>query len=164
MSKIDEIDKKISDLLLEDGRMSCVEIARRIGNITERAVRYRIDRLITKGIIEIHGNVSARKLGFNVFADVFVEVEPGLVLDVAHRIATHECVSYVACATGERDISVQIFARDNAELYTFVTEVIGKIAGVRRTQTTFIPLIIKDDHIWPIPNTCVTVQKPIKSH
>lgn len=155
MSKIDEIDKKISDLLIEDGRMTCVEIARRIGNITERAVRYRIDRLIKKGIVEIRGNVNARNLGFHVFADVFIEVEPGLVIEVARKIAEFESVSYVACATGERDISVQIFAKDNAELYTFVTDVISRIPGVRRTHTSFVPVIIKDDHCFPIPSICV---------
>jgi len=156
MSKIDEIDKKISDLLIEDGRMSCVEIARRIGNITERAVRYRIDRLIKKGIISVKGNVSARALGFSVFADVFIEVEPGLVLEVARKIAEFEYVSYVACATGERDISVQIFSKDNTELYTFVTDVLSRIPGVRRTHTSFVPLIIKDDQKWPIPSSYVT--------
>jgi Lrp/AsnC family transcriptional regulator for asnA, asnC and gidA len=155
MSKIDDIDKKISDLLIEDGRMTCVEIARRIGNITERAVRYRIDRLIKRGIIDIRGNVNAKNLGFNVFADVFIEVEPGLVIEVARKIAEFECVSYVACATGERDISVQIFAKDNTELYTFVTDVISRISGVRRTHTSFVPVIIKDDHCWPIPSICV---------
>jgi Lrp/AsnC family transcriptional regulator for asnA, asnC and gidA len=155
MSKIDDIDKKISDLLIEDGRMTCVEIARRIGNITERAVRYRIDRLIKRGIIDIRGNVNAKNLGFNVFADVFIEVEPGLVIEVARKIAEFECVSYVACATGERDISVQIFAKDNTELYTFVTDVISRIPGVRRTHTSFVPVIIKDDHCWPIPSICV---------
>jgi DNA-binding Lrp family transcriptional regulator len=155
MSKIDDIDKKISDLLIQDGRMTCVEIARRVGNITERAVRYRIDRLIKKGIIDIRGNVNAKNLGFNVFADVFLEVEPGQVLEVARKIAEFESVSYVACATGERDISVQIFARDNTELYTFVTDVISRIAGVRRTHTSFVPVIIKDDHRWPIPSICI---------
>lgn len=155
MSKIDEIDKKISDLLIEDGRMTCVEISRRIGNITERAVRYRIDRLIKKGIISIRGNVNALNLGFHVFADVFIEVEPGQVIEVARKIADFEQVSYVACATGERDISVQIFAKDNTELYTFVTDVISRIPGVRRTHTSFVPVIIKDDHRFPIPSNCV---------
>lgn len=155
MSKIDNTDRKISDLLIQDGRMSCVEIARRLGNITERAVRYRINRLIKNGIIDIRGNVNARNLGFSVFADVFIEVEPGLILDVARKIAEFETVSYVACATEERDIRVQIFARSNEELYIFVTDVISKINGVRKTRISFVPIIIKDDHHWQIPSICI---------
>lgn len=155
MPKIDPIDKKISDLLILDGRMSCSEIAKRIGGITERAVRYRIDRMVKEGIISIRGNVNARGLGMPVFADVFIEVEPALVQEVALKIAEYELVSYVACSTGETDISIQVFARDNGDLYRFVTEIIGRIPGVRKTHTSLVPLVIKDDHLWHIPEVLV---------
>ena len=38
----------------------------------------------------------------------------------------YECVSYVAYAIGDTDLSVQVVAHDNNEVYRFVTEVIGK--------------------------------------
>jgi len=155
MTKIDIIDKKISDLLIEDGRMSCSKIAERIGKISERAVRYRIERLIKNKVISIHGNVNAEGLGLVVFADVFIEVEPSLVLQIANLIAGYESVSYVACSTGQNDISIQVFAHDNNELFSFVTDIIGKIPGVRKTHISFVPLSIKDDHIWHIPSFCV---------
>ncbi len=155
MVKLDRMDKQISDLLIENGRMSCAEISKRITGITERAVRYRIERLIRNGIITIHGNVNARGLGLHVFADVFIEVEPAQVQEIARRIAEYEMVSYVACSTGETDISIQVFARDNRDLYQFVTEVIGRIPGVRKTHTSLVPLIIKDDHVWHIPTNCI---------
>lgn len=155
MIKIDAIDRKISDLLIEDGRMSCSKIASRIGKISERAVRYRIERLIKNKVIAIHGNVNAEGLGLVVFADVFIEVEPSLVLQIAQQIAEYESVSYIACSTGQNDISIQVFAHDNNELFSFVTDVIGKIPGVRKTHISFVPLKIKDDHIWHIPSFCV---------
>ncbi len=159
MFKIDIIDKKISDLLIEDGRMSCSAIAKRIGGISERAVRYRIERLITNKIIQVHGNVNPRKLGLQVFADVFIEVEPAQVQEIARKLAEYESVSYVACSTGESDISIQVVAKDNQELYNFVTEVIGQISGVRKTHTSLVPLIIKDDHVWHIPSYCIVDEK-----
>ncbi len=159
MFKIDAIDKKISDLLIEDGRMSCSAIAKRIGGISERAIRYRIERLITNNIIQIHGNVNARGLGLQVFADVFIEVEPAQVQEIAKKLAVYESVSYVACSTGETDISIQVVARDNQELYHFVTEIVGRIPGVRKTHTSFVPLIIKDDHVWHIPSYCIVEDK-----
>ncbi|PKO02026.1 MAG: Lrp/AsnC family transcriptional regulator [Chloroflexi bacterium HGW-Chloroflexi-5] len=155
MTKIDAIDKRISDLLIEDGRMSCSKIAERIGKISERAVRYRIERLIKNKIISIHGNVNAEGLGLVVFADVFIEVEPSLVFQIAKLLAEYESVSYVACSTGQNDISIQVFAHDNNELFSFVTDIIGKIPGVRKTHISFVPLRIKDDHIWHIPSFCV---------
>jgi Lrp/AsnC family transcriptional regulator for asnA, asnC and gidA len=133
--------------------MSCADIARAIGGITERTVRYRLERLIAEKVIAVSAIVDPKSIGFPVVADVFIEVEPGQVLEVAYKLAAYEMITYVACATGERDISVQIAARDNQELYRFVTEVIGRIAGVRRTTTSIVPMIIKDDAHWQIPET-----------
>ena len=155
MIKIDTIDKQISDLLLEDGRMSCARIAAQIGGITERTVRYRIERLIAKGIIAIRANVIAESLGLDVCADVFIECDPSLVAEIAKQLATFESISYIAYSTGENDISIQLFARSNSELFNFVTNVIGKIPGVRRTHTSFVPIKVKDDHVWPIPSYLV---------
>jgi len=61
-------------------------------------------------------------------------VEPGRVLDVARKMAEYERISYVACSTGDRDISIQVVARDNAELYQFVAEVLGNVPGVRKND------------------------------
>lgn len=155
MLKIDEIDKRISDLLINDGRMSCPEVARQIGNISERSVRYRIERLIKNGIISVRGSVNASAIGFPVVGDVFLEVEPGLVQEIANKLAEYEMISYIACSTGENDISLQILARDHTELYNFVTNEISKISGVRRTHTSFVPFIVKNDQCWPIPPSCV---------
>ena len=155
MLKIDLIDKQISDLLIEDGRMSCSKIAARIGKISERAVRYRIDRLIKNKVIAVHGNVNAEGLGLVVFADVYIEVEPPLILKIAQQLAQYESVPYIACSTGQTDISIQVFSHDNNELFAFVTDVISQIPGVRKTHISFVPLKIKDDHIWHIPSFCI---------
>ncbi len=139
MSKIDKIDWKIVNLLMEDGRMPAAEIARRIGGISERVVRYRIDRLVKEEMILISAIPHPQAFGFNVSADVFIEVEPGSIREVAEILAQHECVSYVACSIGERDVSVQVLAHDNAELYDFATQVIGQLPGVRKTTTYIVP-------------------------
>jgi Lrp/AsnC family transcriptional regulator, regulator for asnA, asnC and gidA len=153
--KIDSIDKQIVDLLTEDGRMSCADIARQIGNITERSVRYRLQRLLDEKVVAVSAVVDPRAVGFPVVADVFIEVEPGQIHDLAKKLADYDIVTYVACATGERDISIQVVARNNQELYTFVTEVLGRISGVRRTSTSLVPLIVKDDSRWRIPQSVV---------
>ena len=155
MIKIDAVDKQISDLLLEDGRMSCAKIASRIGGISERAVRYRIKRLIENHVISVRGNVNAEALGLNVCADVFIEVEPASVLEIAKKLAEYEVVSYIAYSTGDTDISIQVFAHNNSELFSFVTEVVGKIPGVRKTHISFVPIKIKDDHVWTIPSSVI---------
>ena len=151
MYKIDNIDVKIADLLMQDGRMACSEIARRIGGVTERAIRYRLERLIENHVITVTAVVNPKTLGYPVVADVLLEVEADSIREVAEKMKTFECVSYVAYSIGETDVSVQVIARDAVDVYEFVTGIIGKTAGVRKTTTSIVPQVLKDVYQWRIP-------------
>jgi Lrp/AsnC family transcriptional regulator for asnA, asnC and gidA len=155
MYKIDNIDFQIVNMLMEDGRMRAAEIARRLGNKSERAVRYRIDRMIEDNVIMLSAIVNPKSFGLTVVADVLLEVESDSILDVAKKVTGYENVSYVACSIGETDISMQVLAGDTSEVYRFVTEVIGKIPGVRKTTTSIVPLVLKDVFQWRIPSSMV---------
>jgi Lrp/AsnC family transcriptional regulator for asnA, asnC and gidA len=157
-TKLDQLDKEIIDLLTKDGRMSCAEIAREIGTVSERSVRYRLEKLIEENVIRVNAIPVPQALDYSVVADVFIEVETGQVLEIARRIASYDLVSYVACSTGESDISIQIIAPNNRELYEFVTEVLGKIPGVRKTTTSMVPFIVKDN--WRIPKAVFRDSRP----
>jgi len=151
MYKIDKTDLAIINLLMEDGRMPSAEVARRLGDLSERVARYRIERLIREGVIKVSAIANPQTVGFTVVADVLLEVESDSILEVARKMTEFECVSYVACAIGATDVSVQIVARDTAEVYRLVTEVIGKVPGVRKTITSIVPLVLKDIYQWRIP-------------
>jgi Lrp/AsnC family transcriptional regulator for asnA, asnC and gidA len=151
MYEFDKTDIKIVNLLLEDGRMSASEMSRRIGDISERAIRYRVDRMIEDGVIQISAVVSPEALGLNIKADIWLEVEADTVLDVAKKMASFENVTYVACGIGQNDISIQVVAKDTAEIYYFVTEVVRKVPGVRKTTTSIVPIILKDVYQWRVP-------------
>ena len=151
MYEIDKTDVKIVNLLLEDGRLPASEIARRMGDISERAVRYRIDRMIEEGVIYVSAIVSPQAFGFDTRADVWLEVESDKILDVANKMAEFENVSYVACAIGETDVSIQVVAKDTGEVYRFVTEVVRKVPGVRKTVTSIVPIVLKDVYQWRVP-------------
>jgi Lrp/AsnC family transcriptional regulator for asnA, asnC and gidA len=151
MYEFDRIDIRIVNLLLEDGRMSASEMSRRMADISERAVRYRIDRMIDEGVIQISAVVSPEALGFAIKADVWLEVESDLILDVAKKMAAFENVTYVACGIGQNDISIQVVAKDTAEIYHFVTDVVRKVVGVRKTTTSIVPIILKDVYQWRVP-------------
>ena len=160
MSELDKTDKKIINLLMENGRMPASEIARRIGGISARVVRYRIDQIVKEGYIQISAITNPKSLGYLVTADVFLEVESGEINNVATAASEYECVSYVACSIGERDISIQVVGHDTNEVYQFVTNILGKIPGVRKTTTSIVPLIIKDVYQWRIPDTaCISNDK-----
>ena len=151
MYNFDKSDIKIVNLLLDDGRMPASEVARRIGDISERAVRYRIDRMVEEGVIRISAVAKPQAFGLTTIADVWLQVESDRILEVARKMAEYDNVSYVACGIGESDVSIQIVAKDTAEIYQFITEVVRKVPGVRKTTTSIVPLIIKDVYQWRIP-------------
>ena len=150
--KPDHTDSQIIRLLNEDGRISSAEIARRLGDVSARTVTNRIEALSREGIINIRAVVNPETVGYGVLADVFIEIEPGRLLEVAERVAEFPEISYVACATGDTDVIISVRARDIKEFYNFVIEVIGKIPGVRHTQTFLLPLKIKNIASWMPPD------------
>ncbi len=152
MDKLDRTDWEIIALLNEDGRMPSAEIARRLGKVSARTVTNRIEALTGKGIIDIRAIVNPEMVGYGVLADVFIEVEPAQVREVAEGVARFSQVSYVACATGDSDVSISVTARNIEELFNFVTEKVGKIPGVRRTQSYILPFKIKDLDTWLPPD------------
>lgn len=155
MYEFDNIDIRIVNFLLEDGRMSASEVARRVGDISERAIRYRIDRMVQEGVIQISAVVNPDAFGLTINADVWIEVESDQILEVAKKLAVYDNVRYVACGIGQNDISIQLVAKDAAEVYHFVTDVVRKVPGVRKTTTSIVPIILKDVYQWRIPEKVV---------
>jgi Lrp/AsnC family transcriptional regulator, regulator for asnA, asnC and gidA len=153
MYEFDKTDIKIVNLLLEDGRMSASEMSRRLGNISERLIRYRIDRMVTAGVIQISAIVNPEALGLTIKADIWIEVGADQVLEVAKKMSALENVTYVACGIGQNDVSIQVVAKDPAEVYYFVTEVVRKVPGVLKTTTSIVPIVLKDVYQWRIPDS-----------
>jgi Lrp/AsnC family transcriptional regulator, regulator for asnA, asnC and gidA len=139
---VDPLDRAIITRLQQDGRMSSAEIARQL-SVAERTVRARIDRLVNDNVIRLVATIVPATAGYAVTADVFLEVEAGRIHDIATLIAEKPEVGYVGLSTGDRDISIQIHAPSVEALYDFVTNELGTLPGVVRTNTFIIPKIIK---------------------
>jgi Lrp/AsnC family transcriptional regulator for asnA, asnC and gidA len=150
---LDAIDRQIAALLSENGRISSAEMTRRIGHLSERAVRYRIERLVRAGVVKVTAVVNPQAVGYRVTGDVIIEVAPGMLQAVAEQLCGLDNISYVAGSVGDGDLSAQVYARDTEDLLRFVDEVIGKVQGVSRTRTVVVPWKLKDVYQWRIPET-----------
>jgi len=151
MHEPDGIDWQIIKLLMGNGRLSSADISRQLGDISARTVTNRIEILTEKGIINIRSIVNPESIGYCVLADVFIEVEPGQLRNVADHLRHYPQISYIALATGETDIIISVRAKEIDELYDFVIETIGRIPGVRHTKTFPLPLNLKDITSWLPP-------------
>jgi len=149
--KIDETDRKILKCLHVDARMHSSEISRRLGNMTARAVRNRLSRLVSEGFIEIKAGAIAEKLGFPISVDINMDVEPGMVQEVAHRLVDLDETIYVAITTGDSDISATIVAESMGDLQILITEKLHSIPGIRKTKSHMLTRILKQSCDWPFP-------------
>ena len=148
MHELDGIDWQIIKLLMGNGRLSSADISRQLGDVSARTVTNRIEILTEKGIINIRSIINPESIGYCVLADVFIEVEPGQLRNVADHLGDYPQISYIALATGETDIIISVRAKEIDELYDFVIETIGRIPGVRHTKTFPLPLNLKDITSW----------------
>lgn len=149
---IDDTDRAIIDLLMDDGRMPSTHIARRLGTVSGKTVSRRLDRLLSEGMIRVVGVADHRALGFAVIADIGVETEPGRAEGVGEALAAIAQVNYVALVTGDCDVWLQMRAVDMEDLQRFILRKLHKIPGVRRTSTALLfTSALKDIDSWRIP-------------
>ena len=148
---IDDIDRAILDCLRENARMKSTEIARRLGNMTARAIRNRLDRLRKEGLIAITASAVPERLGFPISADIYVNVELGHIEQVAISLRNLDEVYYVAFTTGDSDISTSVVAGSMGGLQDFITNKLHTIPGVIKTKTYVLTKILKQSCDWPFP-------------
>lgn len=150
-SRIDEIDRAILNCLREDARMQFSEISRRLGNMTARAIRNRLDVLVSEGFVAIKAGAIHAKLGFVIDADIYVEVEPGMIRQVADSLCNLDEVIYVALSLGVTDISVTVVAVSMDAFQDFITDILHSLPGVRKTKTYILTKVLKTSCDWPFP-------------
>jgi DNA-binding Lrp family transcriptional regulator len=148
---LDEIDRRIIVLLQEDGRMSARDISRRLGDIGDRAVRYRIDRLLRSGAISVIAVVDSKRIGYPVLADVIVELPPAQVRDALTALADDELVCYLGADLERGTITLQIAARDEYEFQTWVSALVKSFDGAALIKSTVVRQVAKGSDQWPPP-------------
>ena len=144
---MDELDRLILQTLQEDGRVPFTQIAKQAG-VSETTIRGRYRNLVDRGIVRTVGIVDPLALGFQAPALMGLCVEPDKIDQVAREIAKLPEVSYLVMTLGSRDLMVEVFCRDLQHLTELITRKIGKIPGVRSTETLTIAHSYKLSYRW----------------
>jgi len=151
---LDDLDRQIMKLLREDPRMSSRVMARRLGDVSDRVVRYRIKRLLDRGVVLVQARVNPHEVGYPVVSDILIEVVPWKLAAACAKLVAMDQVCYVSTAHAGRDgreLSVEVNARDIGELATFVKSTLPRIDGIVSVRTMVVPHLVKDVADWVIP-------------
>ena len=134
--KLDGIDKKILQMLMENSRRPILEIAKNIG-ISGAAIHQRLRKLEKNNlIIGSSIKVNTKILGYTTMAFI------GIFLDRATNNKTvvnqlKEIKEILEChyTTGDWSILAKLICKDNEDLMEILTKKIQTINGVARTET-----------------------------
>ena len=147
-TRLDPIDRKILAELQADGRMTNVELAKRVGISAPPCLR-RVRTLEEAGFIRgYHADVDSRELGFEV--QVFAMV--GLVSQAEADLAAFEercrnwpLVRECHMLNGEVDFILKCVAPDLSTFQSFLTEDLLKAENVASVKTSLVIRGAKDE-------------------
>jgi DNA-binding Lrp family transcriptional regulator len=136
--RLAEVDRRLVELLTEDGRRSVNELAARAG-ISRANAYQRLARLRHEGVITgFSVRTDPRKLGLEVSALVMVNADQGSWRQLRDQLEKLPGAQYVALTAGEFDFVVLVRVPDVETLRDVVLERLQSMPQVRSTQTVFI--------------------------
>lgn len=123
LENLDEIDKRILQLLQENSRITLADIARDINELTENAIRYRIDKLEDEGYIaEYTIQLNPKKFGKNITAIFNLNVLPENINHALEYLKSIDDLTEIYLTTGNFSIIAIGYFEDNPGVTRFITE------------------------------------------
>ena len=146
--KLDPIDRHILAELQADGRMTNVELAKRVGISAPPCLR-RVRTLEEQGYINgYHAEIDSRALGFEVqvFASVRLSSQAGSDLAAfEERCREWSLVRECHMLNGEIDFILKCVAPDLSTFQSFLTDELLKADNVANVKTSLVIRCAKDE-------------------
>lgn len=141
---LDEKDGKIVEMLMKNGRVSFLDMARKL-RISESTVRKRVSEMEKHGVIKGYtAVVDPSNLGYESVALVGIDAKPESFLKVAKKLTELENVRFVATSSGDHMIMTEIWMQNSHGLGNFIREKIESMEGVIRTCPAIITERLKE--------------------
>ncbi len=135
---LDDVDRKIVDVLAADGRTSMRSLATTL-HISRASAYNRVERLEKSGVITGYGaRLDPRKLGLGLSAYIYLSISQHGWRDVRDKVLQFENVVHAAMVTGDADIVLLVRTRDVEELRQLVIGRLQEMPEIRSTQTVMI--------------------------
>jgi len=147
-SRLDPIDRKILAELQADGRMTNVELAKRVGISAPPCLR-RVRALEDAGYIRgYHAKVDSRELGFEVQVFAMVGLQSQAEADLSafeQRCREWPLVRECHMLNGEVDFILKCVAPDLSSFQSFLTEQLTAADNVASVKTSLVIRNAKDE-------------------
>lgn len=138
---LDEIDRKILNLLLHNGRITHEEIAKRL-NFSRPAIHQRVAKLTEKGIISSYtAEINWEKLGFAIDAFILATVYTKDFNEMIDELLKLEHQDWIVLnvyrVTGKHCIMLRVKAKNSASISVLHDQML-KFVGIVETYTMLV--------------------------
>lgn len=133
-------DQTLIAQLEDDGRRPFANLAAAIGR-SESYVAKRVDALRTAGQLVIMTPVAMAPLGFSTTATIWITLPPSEIARVGAELATHTEVTFAGAVSGPASLAIAVTCRDSQDLYRYVTQRLGAITSITRTEVVVDQMI-----------------------
>jgi Lrp/AsnC family transcriptional regulator for asnA, asnC and gidA len=144
--RLDDVAKRIIELLQVDGRQSYAAIAKAVG-LSEAAVRQRVQRLLDAEVMQIVAVTDPLQVGFRRQAMIGIKADGDLV-ELGDALSAMQEVDYVVTTAGSFDLLVEVVCEDDDHLLHLLTKNIRLLPGVTSTETFVYLKLNKQHYNW----------------
>jgi DNA-binding Lrp family transcriptional regulator len=137
-----ELDDALFGALAADGRAPYADLAAATG-WSETTVRRRVDQLRDTGALYFDLELDMPTYGFRSTVWMWLSVPPSHLAAVGDALAKFPEVAYAMATTGPANLAACAVCRTQEELYEFLTDKVGALAGVERVETAPIIRTVK---------------------
>jgi Lrp/AsnC family transcriptional regulator for asnA, asnC and gidA len=136
MEKIDNLDRRILDIVIHNARIPSKDVALECG-VSRAAIHQRIQRLIDLKVITGSGyHVNPKSLDYATCTYIGVNLERGAMYrDVVPELEKIPEVVECHYTTGPYTMLIKLYAHDNEQLMDLLNNKIQMIHGVTGTET-----------------------------
>ena len=136
MDKIDNLDKKILEIIMKNARIPSKDVALECG-VSRAAIHQRIQRMIDMKVITGSGyHVNPKILGYAPCTYIGIKLERGsMYRDVVPELEKIKEIVECHFTTGPYTMLIKLYAHDNEHLMELLNDKIQHIPGVTATET-----------------------------
>ncbi len=150
---LDHIDKKILDLLQDNGRITNSQLAKEVG-LSPPPMLERVRKLENSGTIRKYvALVDPKKVERGTMAFVSVSLrlhQKDAIQEFVTKIQKIPEVLECYHITGEEDYLLKVVIKDIEEYERFIREKLTRFAGISKIKTSFILNVMKQETKVPV--------------
>ncbi|MFQ3577021.1 MAG: Lrp/AsnC family transcriptional regulator [Cytophagales bacterium] len=151
--KLDNIDKKILEILQKDGKITNAQLSKDIG-LSPAPTLERVKKLETSGLIKsYHAEIDKEKLGIGVTVFVLISLSShklNQISSFAEKMSKIDEVVECYHITGQGDFLLKILTRDIPSYQKLILEKLSQIEEIGNMQSMITLSSFKESKVLPL--------------